>query len=230
MRTQQRNNTSLPHLHSQLTSQLTSRQLPLLYDYLSPQPSHLLDISLEGFPPASPPPLSRTTLPAAEAAHPLPLAYHLVYFPPAIPSNQLLLDGTDPLQSPGPSFLRRMWAGGRVRTNKEWKSQPRLRGRRAVCIEGIRDVRIKGVEGDEKIFVGIERRISELGHDRALDPLEEKQLRERYWPKHEEDMGESGVVERRDLVFMRERSRQVAADAAKVQGKVVKRTSPFRLT
>ncbi|KAI9718891.1 MAG: hypothetical protein M1812_003775 [Candelaria pacifica] len=229
----QRGNASLSHLHSQLTS----RRLPLLYDYLSPQPTHLLDVALaDFFPPildasqtagvrdrrsSAFPPSTSTVLPVAEDAHPLPPAYHLVYFPPAIPSNLLLSDGTDPLQSPGPPFIRRMWAGGRLRSTKE-SLRPRLSGRRAVCIEGIRDVQIKGVEGDEKIFVGIERRICELDHDKILDPKEEEELRVEHWPKDEEEIGQSGVVERRNLVFMRERSSKVAADAAKAPGKVIK--------
>ncbi|KAI9785889.1 MAG: hypothetical protein M1835_003213 [Candelina submexicana] len=234
---QQRGNSSLSYLHAQLTS----RQLPLSYDYLSPQPSHLLDVSLADYLPpffgapaipgsghtrsslsSSSTPSTPSTLPVARDARLLPPAYHLVYFPPAVPSCQLLPDGTDPLQAPGPPFVRRMWAGGRVRWNKESRFQLRLRGGRAFCMEGIRDVQIKGVEGDEKVFVGIERRVAELGHDKALDLNEEKELRERYWSKDEEDMKDCGVIEKRYLVFMRERSRKAAADAAKAQGKVVK--------
>ena len=36
---------------------------------------------------------------------------------------------------------------------------------RGVCVEGIRDVAIKGQAGDEKVFVGIERRLATLTTD-----------------------------------------------------------------
>ena len=87
-----------------------------------------------------------------------------------------------------------------------------LNGARAACIELIHDVTIKGREGEEKIFVGIERRVGLCLPDGREE--DETSLRQRLGaldPKDrasatntaEEDFGESGVIERRNIVFMR---------------------------
>src|SRR6266536_3488451 len=80
----------------------------------------------------------------------LPPAHHLVYFNRVIPSHKLLPNGTDPLQSPGPPFVRRMWAGGYLRFHPN-RHPPVLRGECYVCLERIRDIQIKGREGEEKV-------------------------------------------------------------------------------
>lgn len=76
-----------------------------------------------------------------------------------------------------------------------------LNGQRAVCVEGIREVNIKGKEGDEKIFVGIERRVATVDEHESDDAV-----RSRVWTQSEEEQGASMVIERRNLVFMRDRT------------------------
>lgn len=194
-----------------LYQDLTSRQLPLFFDYLHPQPSHLLDLTLTGlFPKLDAFSQTQTTLPTIIRPSPLPPAHHLVYFPPQVTPSQLLPDGTDTLHSPGAPFNRRLWVGGGVRfaaTNKLM-----LSGRRAVCIEGIRDVIVKGQQGEEKIFVKIERQINTVGEGET-----ENDIRKRIWRNNNKDMGEHApVVEDRNLVFMRDKTAdQLDRDKAK---------------
>ncbi|OIW33432.1 hypothetical protein CONLIGDRAFT_628326 [Coniochaeta ligniaria NRRL 30616] len=103
-----------------------------IIDYMSPTPSHLLNISLAGhIPPevhcptefpklfhrpqvdtltSKPRP---TPIPISDV--PLPVGHHLVYFGPQATSSELMPDGTVADHCPGAHFTRRMWAGGRVR-------------------------------------------------------------------------------------------------------------------
>ncbi|KAI9877920.1 MAG: hypothetical protein M1830_002437 [Pleopsidium flavum] len=199
-----RRSSSLTHL----PTELTSRRLPLTYDYLTPTPSHLLNITLTDF---LPPNLQQppTMLPSTSTAHPLPPTHHLIYFPPATPPSTLLPDGTDPLQSPGPPFVRRMWAGGRILFSR---TPPTLAGNRYVCMEGIRDVQIKGnPDGSEKIFVAIERRIGPAVLRSTSTPLpasskddSEELMRRAFWRPDPDEFGSSTqIIERRTIVFMR---------------------------
>lgn len=112
-----------------------------------------------------------------------------------------------------------------------------LDGTRAVCIERMTDVRVKGTEGNEKIFVEIERRIGHIGRklgDRLHDAYDEE------WAQRMEervedflrvgvaqgDLGELGLMETRNLVFMREKSIEEAKADAGRMGKIVKRALP----
>ncbi|KAL1886371.1 hypothetical protein Plec18167_000301 [Paecilomyces lecythidis] len=92
-----------------------------------------------------------------------------------------------------------MWAGGRVRFPQQ--GGPLLDGRRAVCIEGIRDAKVKGLSGEEKIFVSIERRVATVGEQETED-----EIRSRVWQASEEDFGDAEIIEKRDLVFLREKT------------------------
>ncbi|DAA75448.1 TPA_exp: Uncharacterized protein A8136_1845 [Trichophyton benhamiae CBS 112371] len=112
----------------------------------------------------------------------MPRGHHLIYFPPQVPSSELLPDGCDELHSPGQPYNRRMWAGGSVRFFGD--GGPLLTGQRAVCVEGIREVNIKGKEGDEKIFVGIERRVATVDEHESDDAV-----RSRVWTQSEEEQG-----------------------------------------
>lgn len=202
---------------------LTTRQLPLIYDYLSPQPSHLLNLSLVGYIPELE---SQTSLgddggvlPLISSPSRMAVGHHLVYFPPQVTLSQLLPDGTDVLHTPGEPFNRRMWAGGRVRFPQQ--GGPLLDGRRAVCIEGIRDVKVKGLSGEEKIFVSIERRVATVGEQET-----EEEIRSRVWQAGEEDFGDAEIIEKRDLVFLREKTpEQLENDKASFSkgGRIVKR-------
>ncbi|RFU35848.1 hypothetical protein B7463_g459, partial [Scytalidium lignicola] len=190
------------HLHAQ---ELTSRPPNITYDYLSPTPSHLLNITLRDFLPQScdPPNFKRTNieLPPTGTSqlaqkHALPQGHHLVYFSPQIPENDLLPDGTDLLQSPGPPFMRRMWAGGSVLFDTSKPNQLHLDNVRAACVERIRDVTVKGSEGDEKIFVSIERRympVNDSTGEAAQENIDAQGM-----------TGTASIVELRDLVFLRE--------------------------
>ena len=84
-----------------------------------------------------------------------------------------------------------------------WKNALKVDGRRYACVEGIRDVTIKGKPGQEKVFVGIERRIGD-----ASNASTEEELRGRLWADSEEEFNGADVVERRNIVFMYERSEE----------------------
>ncbi|KAF9631879.1 hypothetical protein BFW01_g2741 [Lasiodiplodia theobromae] len=230
----------LSSTYAHLSHELPARRLPPIYSDLAPGNSHTLGISLSSFLPASWTTSSATTalpanalgapaLPRASPTLELPPAHHLVYFNPVIPADKLLPDGTDPLQSPGAPFVRRMWAGGYVRfaggEGGKKEGPVVLDGQRWVCVEGIRDVAVKGKEGEEKVFVGIERRIG-----RALEgeggehggAEEEERVRRRLWTEREEDWGEASLVERRNIVFMRERTPEEAkVEVKKARGKML---------
>lgn len=211
-------------LSDRLHKELTTRRLPLIYDYLSPQPSHLLNLSLVDLIPELVPETSFNNaggiLPSIKSPSRMAVGHHLVYFPPQVTLSQLLPDGTDVLHTPGAPFNRRMWAAGRVRFPQQ--SGPLLDGKRAVCIEGIRDVKVKGLSGEEKIYVGIERRVATVEEQET-----EEQLRSRIWQPNEEDFGDAEVIERRDLVFMREKTpEQLQNDKASFSksSRIVRRT------
>lgn len=205
-----------------LESDLKARKLPILYDYLTPQPSHLLTTTLVDFLPFLSSILP-TSLPSISQPRPLPLGHHLVYFPSPTRPSSLLPDGTDTLHSPGPPFTHRLWAGGHIRFPQE--NRPLLLdGTRAAIVEGICSVRISGGAagaagaGAQKVFVGIERRV---GHVREGEGDED--VRARLWwtdDRKEADQadgrrrrrsngGDSGrdndpiLIERRDLCFLR---------------------------
>ncbi len=162
----------------------------------------------------------------------MPQGHHLVYFPPQVPGSDLLPDGTDPLQSPGPPFVRRMWAGGSLVFNAARKRHLQLDTTRATCIEKISDVSVKGTEGDEKVFVNIERRIGLAGH-KYCDPLyssgsEPREIFRRFVRgylqiKDATKMGNLSLVEMRNLVFMRAKSAESAKEDAQKLGKILKR-------
>ncbi|KAJ5728012.1 hypothetical protein N7493_004342 [Penicillium malachiteum] len=177
---------------------LTTRKIPLFFDYLQPQQSHLLNLSLQDILPRSLNQDISPSLPSIKSPTPLPIGHHLVYFPPQISLSQLLPDGTDILHTPGEPFHRRLWAGGNVRFPV---SGPLLDGTRAVCIESIRNVAIKGREGEEKVIVTIERRVGTVPEGES-----EEKTRDRIWQENEADLGDSCIIENRDLIFMRSKT------------------------
>jgi len=90
-----------------------------------------------------------------------------------------------------------MWAGGSLRINPQRPLH--LNGRRAACVEKIVDVTVKGKQGEEKIFVGIERRVGLVG-----DEEQDVDVRTRFGGDDGGGEGEWSMLERRNLVFMRE--------------------------
>ncbi|GKZ54982.1 hypothetical protein AnigIFM63309_001933 [Aspergillus niger] len=193
-------------LSERLHRDLTSRRLPLTFDYLHPQPSFLLSLTLAELLPTLTP--ASNELPSAHSRFPVPAGHHLVYFPPQVTLSQILPDGTDTLHAPGSPFDRRLWAGGSVRF-----STPNglvLNGSRAVCIETIRDVVMKGRSGEEKVMVRIERRIGAV-----QEGEDHRNIRERIWKEAEEDVGDACVIETRNLLFMRKKTpEQLSHDKA----------------
>lgn len=145
----------------------------------------------------------------------------------------MLADGTNPDQSPGDPFVRRMWAGGEVRYNPA--NPLRLDGGRGVCAEFIRSVGVKGREGAERLFVRIERRLAMAsaeeraglaaavqGDELARETLEHR-VRQRLWRDGDADFGPCSVLETRSIVFMRARGREeAAAEAAKAKVKMLR--------
>ena len=209
-------------LSERLHHELTTRTLPLTHDYLHPQPSHLLNLTLRDLLPLSSP--VSATLPSIQNPAPLPAGHHLIYFPPQVTLSQLLPDCTDTLHTPGEPFNRRLWAGGNLRFPTP--NLP-LDGSRAVCLESIRNVVVKGREGDEKVIVTIERRVGTVSEQET-----EEQIWNRIWTENEADAGESAVIENRDLIFMRlKTSAQIEADKARFgePRRIVKRRCTYIL-
>ena len=223
-------------LESYLHKKLTSRAPNIIFDYLSPTPSHLLNVTLADFLPDScyPPGFSRENLRLPALENPdgdpvsLPQGHHLVYFSPQVPSSNLLSDGTDPLQSPGEPYVRRMWAGGSLHFDKRSTNQLATNNQRVCCTEIISDVSVKGIEGEEKVFVSIQRRIGNLSettypsttHNRASsDPEKDYSVK----ANREDDISQWAMMEDRNLVFMRQKSAADAKEDAARLGKILKR-------
>lgn len=203
-----------------LHERLTSRQLPLLYDRMAEKPEMLLANTLSEFLPSTK--KSQKIHKESElSGKPLPLGHHIIYFPPTSLLSELLPDGTDPEQSPGAPFVRRMWAGGNVRFPKNAKPL-RLDNGHACCFERLSDVKVKGKEGDEKIFVTIERRIS---HSPSLRTGSAWKGRDQISELLMED-GNCAVIEDRNLVFMKERTPEELKAAGSSQSKIVKASNP----
>lgn len=133
----------------------------------------------------------------------------MVYFPPPLPESQLLNDGSDAEQSPGPEWVRRMWAGGSVRFHPARKVQLMDHG---VLKETVTDVQTKGKEGskDERAFVWFERRMWAMKQQMAVEELAE-------------DI--AAVVERRCLVFFKEPKDENAA--ARIVKRTLRSTIPY---
>lgn len=195
---------------SHLQTELTSRRLPRLDDDCSRLPSLLLAETLRDFLPESPIyDISQLQ------SRILPFAHHVVYFPPPAPLSSLLPDGTEPLHSPGPPFHRRMWAGGSI--NLKTYEDSLKTGVGAVCQERIRDVTIKGREGEEKIYVTIERSIKQaMPSDLSENPRKGK---DSLIPGSDENINEL-----RNLVFLRNDAFRVSvsADASHAPTKSIK--------
>ncbi|EEA24671.1 hypothetical protein TMatcc_007766 [Talaromyces marneffei ATCC 18224] len=212
---------SAPIDPSLIRHELTTRVLPLSYDYLTPQQSHLLDISL--------PELLRSRqhgeqlksndrdrrkLPSVTQPLHMPSGHHLVYFPPQVTLSDLLPDGTDILHTPGEPFNRRLWAGGKITFPQLGGDAGNLllNGQRAVCVETIDNVDVQGHEGDEKILVTIDRRFTPV-HEHE----DETQIRARV------ASNSTGIlVEKRTLFFMRDLDPEQQIDRDRRRGRFVK--------
>lgn len=180
---------------SELKAEMKARRLPVISDVCTPIPTRLLNATLADF------------LPNFFVAQPatLPFGYHLVHFSPPIRSSKLLPDGTDPIQSPGGLFTRRMWAGGDINFGwgKKFDNSP------FHCMERIKDVQVKGEEENQKIFVKIERSI--FPGERAGAS------------RNEHGNWAGGLLqETRTLVFMRSDRPKAPVDASNTPDKILK--------
>lgn len=156
-----------------LRSEMMARTFPLLFDDLVPRQGYLLNATLCDYLPASNDarPYAKPRLPSTAEPTLLPPAHHLVYFPPNMPDSLTLPDGTDPNQSPGKPFTRRMWAGGEVEFNNAKGSRLSLDGSRVACVERVADLAIKGHPGSEKLFVRMERLIGSCTSTESEDAI-----------------------------------------------------------
>ena len=170
---------------SRLKAEMTSRRTPPIRDYLTPTPSALLQTTLGDFLPG---------MKAPSTSPYLPHGYHLIHFPSKTPLSALLPDGTEPMQSPGEPFTRRMWAGGSFAIRQAMKVDSSAYH----CQERIIDVQSRGQGKDEKIFVEIDRKIFPGAY-----PGERKKRGKRTAMQ---------LNETRTLVFMRHDRQRLSAD------------------
>ncbi len=180
---------------SELKAEMIARRLPLIRDILTAVPTRLLTATLADFLPNV----------SNQQTNVLPYGYHLVHFPPPIRPSKLLPDGTDPMQSPGGLFTRRMWAGGDISfgTRRRFDNSP------FHCVERITDVYAHGLEEDQKIYVKIERSVYPGDKPGAS--------------KDETGRWTGGLLkETRSLVFMRSDRPKVPVDASNTPNKVLK--------
>lgn len=180
---------------SELKAEMKARRLPVISDVYTPIPTRLLNATLADF------------LPNYFVAQPgaLPFGYHLVHFSPPIRSSKLLPDGTDPMQSPGGLFTRRMWAGGDINfgRRKNFNNSP------FHCVERIADVEVKGHEENQKIFVKFERSVFPGERPGAS--------------RNEAGRWTGGFLqETRTLVFMRNDRPKAPVDASNTPDKILK--------
>jgi hydroxyacyl-ACP dehydratase HTD2-like protein with hotdog domain len=206
--------------------ELSQRPPYVTFDQLAVANSRLLDLTLADFlHPAIQSKASKSELRGIRDTEGLlPQGHHLVYFPTLVGDTALLPDGTDQLQWPGLPFTRRLWAGGSIQFNKSASERalkfyngdehvplPRKRGTEAVSVETIKDVEMKGLPGQEKVYVQIEKRMgySRFVNQQASASLEQEGLNgiqdaeRKLWAEEEGGNGQSLVVEKRTLVFLR---------------------------
>ncbi|KAI1212439.1 uncharacterized protein F4807DRAFT_457934 [Annulohypoxylon truncatum] len=135
-----------------IKAEMLGRPAQWIRDILSPTNSTLLNIVLADLIPREC--LAKgTNIKSISKKNELPDGHHLVYFPLQKTLLELCPDGTDPSHSPGDPFVRRMWAGGSIDFNRNFK----LSSASVDCKESIEDVTFKGPSGQEKIFVTVLR-------------------------------------------------------------------------
>jgi hydroxyacyl-ACP dehydratase HTD2-like protein with hotdog domain len=190
-----------------IQSEMRRRTPKHIFDYLVPTSSFLLNTALSDHIPGSCQPgafsENRTLFPVNETAGLLPEGHHLVYFPFQLPASRLAEDGADLDHAPGVPFVRRMWAGGSIRFHHD-KKPLILNGDRAVCLEEIGDVALKGDgTGKEKVFVDIWRRYCTAADEG--------------FPSADMIRDHASIEERRTLVFMRPQTEDIRKPIAEAQ-------------
>ncbi|EED18444.1 conserved hypothetical protein [Talaromyces stipitatus ATCC 10500] len=199
---------------SLLRHELTTRRLPLSYDYLTPQQSHLLNLSLPELLQLENHGEDQRKLPSITQSNCMPPGHHLVYFPPQVTLSELLPDGTDVLHTPGEPFNRRLWAGGKITFPQSRGSAGGLllNGQRAVCVENIDNVDVQGPEGDERVLITIDRRFTSV-HEYE----DEMQIRASVANNNSEVL-----MEKRILYFMRDLDSEIQQTERDRKSRIVK--------
>lgn len=192
---------------------MLQRDVTCALENITAQPEHRLSNTLVGYLPQDwcrPPVFTNPVL---------PVGHHLIWLNPALPTGQLLPDGTDASHSPGGLWVRRMWAGGSLHLKPDIYFHAKHGFTIDTVIAGaerIKDVRLRG-EGDAaKLFVTIERRFARLdtlyssyasahSDSERIDGANvqthfKQQLRD------DEEWGDALFKEERTLVFLKERT------------------------
>lgn len=202
-----------PPWFQQLRADMLRRDTTSLVESITAQPGHKLSNTLSGF-------LPEQWCRSPNFKHPvLPIGHYLIWFNPALPSDNLLPDGTDMLHSPGEPWVRRMWAGGSVqlKTDEYFNKKTGFTLNTAVVgAERIKDVQLRGKDADMKIFVTIERRFARLGrlyesHRRAHGDSEKSNnlsVLRHFKQQLRDDLewGDEIFKDERNLVFFKDRS------------------------
>jgi hydroxyacyl-ACP dehydratase HTD2-like protein with hotdog domain len=203
-----------PQWFRDLRREMLGRPLVSSAEFVNSDTDKKLELSLSSF---LPPGWGRRK-PHSRARLFVPLGHSLLWFNNSMPVDQLLPDGTDPLQSPGGPWARRMWAGGRMEVNRD-DYYHRERGFTTdtdmVCAERITDVQLRGSGDAEKIFVTLERRFA---RGDTLDKAKKVNAPSQTAPpgsKHffqeqllllRDDWGDAILKEERNLVFLKEKT------------------------
>ncbi|KAF1967044.1 hypothetical protein BU23DRAFT_516994 [Bimuria novae-zelandiae CBS 107.79] len=195
-----------------LRDEMLNRELPLARDAIHDQTLKHLEATLYTYFPRSwKESVAGTRTP--DRALPNGIGEHTIFCNPVLPEARLLPDGTDELHSPGGPFVRRMWAGGAVKVNKDLYYDPEAgwaTHRRILCSERIKDVQLRGSGDKEKIFISIERNFARI--DPLFDAIEGMEGRNRNFSLRKllrerlRDWDQFCLTEHRNIVFFRERS------------------------
>ena len=199
-----------PAWFESLREEMLGRRLTPVVNVVAEDQEQRLESSLISFLP----PGWRT----ATAKRVLPPGHHLVFCNPALPAERLLPDGTDVLHSPGDPYTRRMWAGGKLTIDaaKYFTGPTAWRWNdRHVCSERISDVKLRGEGENAKLFVTIERRFARIASlEHLVPPLRSKARRDAaildafaQQAVGQLEGDDASLVEERNLVFMKERSK-----------------------
>ncbi|KAI8940725.1 hypothetical protein NX059_001990 [Plenodomus lindquistii] len=203
-----------PEWFQQLRAEMRSRETTYMLDDITMGPEQRLANTLSGFLP------EKWCRPPEDDRHPVTPGHHLISFNPSLPPDRLLPDGTDMLHSPGDPWTRRMWAGGSITfTPDHYWSHVRgyILNQAMACAERIMDVRLRGQGDNAKIFVTIERRFARLDQLYAAyknkmygksGKVSRKVVETHFKGQldNDEQWGDAMLKERRELVFLKERS------------------------
>ncbi|KAF1942085.1 hypothetical protein EJ02DRAFT_183432 [Clathrospora elynae] len=206
--------TSDPPWFQQLRAEMLQRDVTHLPEHTRSTPERWLASTISGFLPREwciPPGINKPII---------PVGHHLIWFNPALPTHELLPDGTDASQSPGEPWVRRMWAGGSLKLKPDDYFDKAAGFRYDVAMAGaerITDVQLRGQDDAAKVLVTIERRFARLdtlreshvstrgplgrsGHQLKLQRHFEQQVRA------DDGWGDAIFKEERILVFFKERT------------------------